>query len=153
MLQVYPVYLLWNRRKTLTGSQDPTHANGTNKPCNCRWFCLISHYTCPGAFTEEPCLLDIPFAHHHVLKPYRLQYKLWWDQAESFSILSALYELLFLCYFVSDVHLLLTHPFPDQVVQGFVTDSHLWAGLPTSAAAEESIPVHHLRKKKYFQNK
>ena len=27
-----PVYLLWNRRKTLTGSPDPTHANGTDKP-------------------------------------------------------------------------------------------------------------------------
>ena len=24
MLQLYPVYLLWNRRKTLTGSLDPT---------------------------------------------------------------------------------------------------------------------------------
>ena len=33
MLQLNPVYLLWNRRKTLTGSPDPTHANGTNKPC------------------------------------------------------------------------------------------------------------------------
>ena len=31
-LQLYPVYLLWNRRKTLTGSPDPTRANGTNKP-------------------------------------------------------------------------------------------------------------------------
>ena len=30
---MYPVYLLCNRRKTLTGSPDPTHANGTNKPC------------------------------------------------------------------------------------------------------------------------
>ena len=25
MLQLYPVYSLWNRRKTLTGSPDPTH--------------------------------------------------------------------------------------------------------------------------------
>ena len=33
MLQLYPVYLLWNRRKTLTGSPDPTCANGTNRPC------------------------------------------------------------------------------------------------------------------------
>ena len=33
MLQLYPVYLLWNRCKTLTGSLDPTRANGTNKPC------------------------------------------------------------------------------------------------------------------------
>ena len=33
MLKLYPVYLLWIRRKTLTGSPDPTHANGTNKPC------------------------------------------------------------------------------------------------------------------------
>ena len=32
MLQLYPVYLLWNRHKTLTGSPDPTDANGTNKP-------------------------------------------------------------------------------------------------------------------------
>ena len=32
MLQSNPVYLLWNRHKTLTGSLDPTHANGTNKP-------------------------------------------------------------------------------------------------------------------------
>ena len=31
-LQLYPVYLLCNRRKTLTGSPDPTRANGTNKP-------------------------------------------------------------------------------------------------------------------------
>ena len=35
MLQLYPVYLLCNRHKTLTGSPDPTHANGTNKPCSC----------------------------------------------------------------------------------------------------------------------
>ena len=33
MLQLCPVYLLWNRCKTLTGSPDPTRANGTNKPC------------------------------------------------------------------------------------------------------------------------
>ena len=33
MLQLYPVYLLCNRRKTLTGSPDPTRANGTNEPC------------------------------------------------------------------------------------------------------------------------
>ena len=31
-LQLYPVYLLWNRRKTLTGSLDPTRANSTDKP-------------------------------------------------------------------------------------------------------------------------
>ena len=35
MLQVYPVYSLWNRRKTLTGSPDTMHTNSTNKPCNC----------------------------------------------------------------------------------------------------------------------
>ena len=34
MLQLYPVYSLCNRRKTLTGSPDPKHANGTNKPCS-----------------------------------------------------------------------------------------------------------------------
>ena len=34
MLQLYPVYSLWSRRKTLTGSPDPTRANGTNKPCS-----------------------------------------------------------------------------------------------------------------------
>ena len=33
-MQQYPVYLLWNRRKTLTGSPDPTRAYGTNRPCN-----------------------------------------------------------------------------------------------------------------------
>ena len=33
MLQLNPVYSLWNRRKTLTGSPDTTHAIGTNKPC------------------------------------------------------------------------------------------------------------------------
>ena len=33
MLQLHPVYLLCNRRKTLTGSPDPTRANGTNEPC------------------------------------------------------------------------------------------------------------------------
>ena len=33
MLQLYPMYSLWNRRKTLTGSPHPTRANGTNKPC------------------------------------------------------------------------------------------------------------------------
>ena len=32
-MQQYPEYLLWNRRKTLTGSPDPTRANGTNRPC------------------------------------------------------------------------------------------------------------------------
>ena len=29
-MQQYPEYLLWNRRKTLTGSPDPTRAN---RPC------------------------------------------------------------------------------------------------------------------------
>ena len=29
MLRLYPVYLLWNRRKTLTGSPDPMRANST----------------------------------------------------------------------------------------------------------------------------
>ena len=33
MLQLHPVYSLCNIRKTLTGSPDPTRANGTNKPC------------------------------------------------------------------------------------------------------------------------
>ena len=33
MLQLYPVYLLWNRCKTLKGSPDHMHANSTNKPC------------------------------------------------------------------------------------------------------------------------
>ena len=33
-MQQYPEYLLWNRRKTLTGSPDPTRANGMNRPCN-----------------------------------------------------------------------------------------------------------------------
>ena len=33
MLQLYPVYLLWNRCKTLTGSLDPMHAKSKNKPC------------------------------------------------------------------------------------------------------------------------
>ena len=33
MLQLYPVYLLWNRHKTLTGSPGPVRANGTNRPC------------------------------------------------------------------------------------------------------------------------
>ena len=33
MLQLYPVYLLWNRCKTITESPDPTCANSTNKPC------------------------------------------------------------------------------------------------------------------------
>ena len=34
MLQLHPVYSLCNRHKTLTGSPDPTCANGTNKPCS-----------------------------------------------------------------------------------------------------------------------
>ena len=33
-MQQYPVYLLWNRCKTLTGSPDPTRAYGTNRPCS-----------------------------------------------------------------------------------------------------------------------
>ena len=33
MLQLHPVYSLWNRCKTLTGSPDPMHTNGTNKLC------------------------------------------------------------------------------------------------------------------------
>ena len=32
MLQLHSVYSLYNRHKTLTGSSDPTCANGTNKP-------------------------------------------------------------------------------------------------------------------------
>ena len=34
MIQLYPEYLLLSRCKTLTGSPDPTRANGTNEPCN-----------------------------------------------------------------------------------------------------------------------
>ena len=30
--KLHPVYLLCDRRKTLTGSPDPTRANGTNQP-------------------------------------------------------------------------------------------------------------------------
>ena len=41
MLQFYPAYLLCNRGKTLTGSPDPTRANGTNKPCK---FFFISEW-------------------------------------------------------------------------------------------------------------
>ena len=33
MLQLYPVYLLCNRRKTRTGSPDPTYMQPANKPC------------------------------------------------------------------------------------------------------------------------
>ena len=45
MLQLYPAYLLCNRHKTLTGSPDPTRANGTNKPCiiTSHGLNLISH--------------------------------------------------------------------------------------------------------------
>ena len=34
MLQLHPVYLLCNRRKTLKGSPDPMRANSMNKPCS-----------------------------------------------------------------------------------------------------------------------
>ena len=34
MFQLYPMYLLWNRCKTLTGSPDPTYMQSANKPCN-----------------------------------------------------------------------------------------------------------------------
>ena len=34
MLQSVPSVFVVYRRKTLTGSPDPTHANGTNKPCS-----------------------------------------------------------------------------------------------------------------------
>ena len=43
MLQLYPVYLLWNRRKTLTGSPDPTRAKGANKPCIIGIFALLQY--------------------------------------------------------------------------------------------------------------
>ena len=35
-MQQYPVELLWNRRKTLTGSPDPTRAN---RPCSLSKLC------------------------------------------------------------------------------------------------------------------
>ena len=35
MLQSISSVFVAYRRKTLTGSPDPTHANGTNKPCMC----------------------------------------------------------------------------------------------------------------------
>ena len=35
MLQSVSSVLIVYRCKTLTGSPDPTHANGTNKPCIC----------------------------------------------------------------------------------------------------------------------
>ena len=34
MLQKTSSVFIVYRRKTLTGSPDPTHANGTDKPCN-----------------------------------------------------------------------------------------------------------------------
>ena len=40
-MQQYPEYLLWNRRKTLSGSPDPTHANGTNRPCMIQSSCAV----------------------------------------------------------------------------------------------------------------
>ena len=49
MLQLNPVYLLWNRRRTLTGSPDPTRANGTNKPCS-----MFRGWVCQGAVTPLP---------------------------------------------------------------------------------------------------
>ena len=33
LLKISSVFIVY-RRKTLTGSPDPTHANGTDKPCN-----------------------------------------------------------------------------------------------------------------------
>ena len=35
MLQSVSSVFVVYRRKTLTGSPDPTHANGTDKPCMC----------------------------------------------------------------------------------------------------------------------
>ena len=36
MLQKISSVFVVYRRKTLTGSPDPTHANGTDKPCKCK---------------------------------------------------------------------------------------------------------------------
>ena len=47
MLQLYPVYLLCNRRKTLAGSPDPTRANGTNKPC------IFLYFTVPNVLSPQ----------------------------------------------------------------------------------------------------
>ena len=52
MLQLNPVYLFWNRSKTLTGSPDPTRANGTNKPCG-------GGGGANQHFTFTPCILSV----------------------------------------------------------------------------------------------
>ena len=44
MLQLYPAYLLCNRRKTLTGLPDPMYMQPTNKPCSCQEFIHTSWY-------------------------------------------------------------------------------------------------------------
>ena len=58
MLQLYPVYLLWNRRKTLTGSPDPTRANGTNKPC------ISAHFSDQSTHNWTPLSTNSPVASH-----------------------------------------------------------------------------------------
>ena len=49
MLQLYPVYLLWNRRKTLTGSPDPTRMRTVQINLACEWALKMTHW-CKGSF-------------------------------------------------------------------------------------------------------
>ena len=58
MFKVYPAYSLCDRRKTLTGSPDPTYMQPTNKPCintliSPNMF-LSSNGSCTGADTGFP---------------------------------------------------------------------------------------------------
>ena len=63
MLELYPVYLLCNRRKTLTGSPDPMRANGTNKPCilNKQECSCVCSYNIREGFEPRPS--DSKFYH------------------------------------------------------------------------------------------
>ena len=68
MLQKISSVLVVYRRKTLTGSPDPTHANGTDKPC------MKNDYICSMSDEQEnDSLIEYFYIVSITIKLYRLR--------------------------------------------------------------------------------
>ena len=59
MLQSASSVFVVYRRKTLTGSPDPTHANGTNKPCTYVVDALVAGLADQRELNMTNCILDL----------------------------------------------------------------------------------------------
>ena len=63
-MQQYPEYLLWNRRKILTGSPDPTRAYGKQTLHSPIYLGKCRHDICPFRFTSNVTPLLVCFDQH-----------------------------------------------------------------------------------------